>query len=469
MSDPESYSSFPIPYAEVNDDILRTLRPPTIAWYLTIALCLFMLSLGAISWIYQLKNGIGVAGITHPIMWGIYITDFVFWVGIAHSGTLISAVLFLFRARWRVPIYRIAEAMTVFAVATAGLFPIIHLGRAWNFYWLLPYPNQRYLWVNFKSPLLWDVFAVSTYLTVSVMFFSIGLIPDVAAARDKATGFRKLLYSVFSLGWRGSARNWRHYMAAYGFFAALATPLVLSVHSVVSWDFAMGNVPGWHTTIFPPYFVAGAIFSGLAMVMTITIPMRRLFNLERYFTPWVYEKMSQLILFTSGILTYAYSIEFFIAWYSNNPFEQEQFWFRPFGTYAGPFWAMIFCNCVIPLSLYWKKARTSFVWLFIASIFINIGMWLERFNIIIQSLSHEFIPAFWGGYNFSWVEVGITIGSFGWFFTFLLIFIKFFPSVSITEMKEIVDPAIRSKDDSPEDWRARQILPPANAQTEGGI
>ena len=428
-----------VDYKTVNDDILKTLEPPTVGWYICFVTAFCVMLVGAYSWIQQLMNGIGYAGITHPIMWGVYITDFVFWVGIAHSGTLISAVLFLFRATWRVPIYRVAEAMTVFAVATAGLFPIIHLGRPWNFYWLLPYPNQRYLWVNFKSPLLWDVFAVSTYLTVSVLFFIIGLIPDIAAARDKAVGPRKFLYTITSLGWSGSARNWRHYMAAYGFFAALATPLVLSVHSVVSWDFAMSNVPGWHTTIFPPYFVAGAIFSGLAMVMTITIPMRKIYSLEKYLTLWHYEKMSQLIMFTSGIVTYAYSIEFFIAWYSNNTFERYQFWFRPFGYFWGPFWIMVVCNCVLPLSLWVKKCRTNLVWLFILSIFINIGMWFERFNIIMQSLTVEFDPAGWGRYNFSWVEAGITFGSFGWFFCFFLVFIKLFPSMALTEIKEIVE------------------------------
>ena len=436
-------SSFPISYKDVNDDILATIEPPGIGWFLTVGTAFCCLLLGAFCWYYQLVTGFGVVGKSHPIGWGVYITDFVFWVGIAHSGTLISAVLFLFRARWRVPIYRIAEAMTVFAVATAGLFPLLHLGRPWNFYWLLPYPNQRYLWVNFKSPLLWDVFAVSTYLTVSVMFFSIGLIPDIAAARDRAKGFRKLLYTVTAIGWRGSANNWRHYMAAYGFFAALATPLVLSVHSVVSWDFAMSNVPGWHTTIFPPYFVAGAIFSGLAMVTTITLPMRKAFHLERYLTPWVYEKMCGLILFTSGILTYAYAIEFFMAWYSNNPYERYQFWFRPFGHYAVAFWGMVFCNCVVPLTLYVKKWRNNYAWLFICSILINVGMWLERFNIIVQSLSRDYDPSAWGGYNFSWIDVGVTIGSFGWFFTLLLTFIKFFPAVSLTEMKEIVDPPKR--------------------------
>ncbi len=435
-------------YERVDRDILRTLEPPGATWMILFATALCGVALLFFSWGTQLYYGIGMAGITHPIMWGVYITDFVFWVGIAHSGTLISAVLFLFRAKWRVPIYRVAEAMTVFAVATAGLFPIIHLGRPWNFYWLLPYPNQRYLWVNFRSPLLWDVFAVSTYLTVSVLFFIIGLIPDIAAARDRAkTPFRRTLYTLASLGWQGSDRNWRHYMAAYGFFAALATPLVLSVHSVVSWDFAMGNVPGWHTTIFPPYFVAGAIFSGLAMVLTIIIPLRKAFSLENYLTEWHFEKISQLILFTSGILTYAYAIEFFVAWYSNNTYERYQFWFRPFGEYALAFWLMVFCNCVAPASLWFKWCRTNLVWLFVLSIFINIGMWFERFNIIIQSLSREFLPSSWGGYNFSWVEVGITIGSFGWFFMFFLAFIKLFPSFALTEIKETIEPPTREGHD----------------------
>jgi len=433
-----------VDYSTVDADILRTLKPPTVGWYLLFFTAVFVMAIGAYAWITQILNGIGLAGITHPIMWGVYITNFVFWVGIAHSGTLISAILFLFRSKWRVPIYRVAEAMTVFAVLTAGLFPIIHLGRPWNFYWLLPYPNQRYLWVNFRSPLLWDVFAVGTYLTVSVLFFITGLIPDIAAARDRAGGWRKVLYKFCSLGWRGSDRNWRHYMAAYGFFAAIAAPLVLSVHSVVSWDFAMSIVPGWHTTIFPPYFVAGAIFSGLAMVMTITIPMRRAFKLEKYLTVWHFEKMAQLILFTSGIVTYAYFTEFFIAWYSNNLFERYQFWFRPFGDFLVPFWLMIFCNCVAPLTLWFKKVRTNFIWLFVLSIIINIGMWFERFNIIFTSLSREYIPGGWGNYNFSWIDVGITVGSFGWFFMFMLLFIKFFPSVSLTEVKEIIDPPRRN-------------------------
>lgn len=427
-------------YAKVDADIQRTLRAPTKGWYLALATAFSFMLLGAYSWHRLVIEGFGLVGKNNPIGWGTLITNFVFWVGIAHSGTLISAILFLFRAKWRVPIYRIAEAMTVFAVATAGLFPIIHLGRPWNFYWLLPYPNQRYLWVNFRSPLLWDVFAVSTYLTISALFFSIGLIPDIASVRDRATGTRRFIYGLFSLGWRGSSGQWRHYAAAYALFAALATPLVVSVHSVVSWDFAMADVPGWHTTIFPPYFVAGAIFSGVAMVMTITIPLRKAFKLEEYLTPWHYDKMAKLILFTSGIVTYAYLTEFFIAWYSNNPFERYQFWYRPFGNLRLAFWAMLCCNCVLPLSLWRKRLRTNLKWLFCLSLLINVGMWLERFNIIVQSLAREYVPYSWGDYNFSWTEVGITLGSFGWFFTWILLFIKFFPAVSLTEVKEILDP-----------------------------
>ena len=434
----------PMTYEKVTHDILRTLEPPKFGWYILFATAFSCMLIGAFCWRYQILNGIGMSGINNPIAWGVYITDFVFWVGIAHAGTLISAILFLFRARWRVPIYRIAEAMTVFAVFTAGLFPIIHLGRPWNFYWLFPYPNQRFLWVNFKSPLLWDVFAVSTYLTVSTLFFITGLVPDIATARDKArTGFRRFLYGLTSLGWTGSNRQWRHYMATYGFFAAFATPLVLSVHSVVSWDFAVGNVAGWHTTIFPPYFVAGAIFSGMAMVITITIPLRKAFQLEEYLTPWHYQMMAQLIMFTSGIVTYAYATEFFIAWYSNNPFERYQFWFRPFGEMWPAFWAMVFCNCIAPLTLWVKKWRMNFTWLFILSILINIGMWFERFNIVLQSLARDFEPYSWGGYNFSWIDAGMTLGSFGWFFCFLLVFIKFFPSVALTEVKELLPPPSR--------------------------
>ena len=424
-------------YSRVTTDVVRMLDKPTVKWWTLFMISLSFVGIGLICFIYQVYVGLGVAGYRHPVFWGTYITDFVFWVGIAHSGTLISAILYLFRARFRMSIYRIAEGMTVFAVLTAGLFPIMHLGRPWNFYWLFPYPNQRELWINFKSPLVWDVFAVSTYLTVSSLFFLIGMIPDIAAIRDKVTEKpRKIIYSILSFGWKGSNWEWLHYGRAYLYFAALATPLVLSVHSVVSWDFAMGNVPGWHTTIFAPYFVAGAIFSGLGMVITLTIPIRKIFQLEDYITLDNYDGMAKLIMFTSGIVGYAYGVEFFMAWYSSSPFEWQQFMYRATGEYALFYWIMVICNVVIPIPLWFGKVRRNLKLLFIISIFINIGMWFERFNIIVISLSRDFDPAAWGVYKISWVEAGITAGSFAWFFMFFLIFLKTLPSVSISEIKE---------------------------------
>lgn len=426
-------------YARVNDDIIRMLDKPTFKWWALFLPTLFFVGFGLLCFVYQVYSGLGVAGYRHPVFWGVYITNFVFWVGIAHSGTLISAILYLFRANFRMSIYRIAEAMTVFAVLTAGLFPIIHLGRPWNFYWLFPYPNQRELWVNFKSPLVWDVFAVSTYLTVSALFFFIGMIPDIAAVRDRVTEApRKIIYSILSLGWKGSNWEWLHYTRAYLFFAAFATPLVLSVHSVVSWDFAMSNLPGWHTTIFAPYFVAGAIFSGLGMVIMLTVPIRKIFHLEDYITLDNYDGMAKLLMLTSGIIAYAYGAEFFMAWYSGNPAEWGQYYYRITGEYAIFYWIMIVCNVVIPIPLWFKSVRRNLKILFIMSIFINIGMWFERFNIIVISLSHGFDPAAWGIYKPSWVEVGITVGSFAWFLMFFLMFLKTLPAVSIAEMKEIL-------------------------------
>jgi molybdopterin-containing oxidoreductase family membrane subunit len=426
-------------YSRVTTDIVRMLDKPTVKWWTLFMISLSFVGIGLICFIYQVYVGLGVAGYRHPVFWGTYITNFVFWVGIAHSGTLISAILYLFRARFRMSIYRIAEAMTVFAVLTAGLFPIMHLGRPWNFYWLFPYPNQRELWINFKSPLIWDVFAVSTYLTVSSLFFLIGMIPDIAAIRDRVTDKpRKLMYSILSFGWKGSNWEWLHYGRAYLYFAALATPLVLSVHSVVSWDFAMGNVPGWHTTIFAPYFVAGAIFSGLGLVISLTIPIRKIFHLEEYITLDNYDGMAKLIMFTSGIVGYAYGVEFFMAWYSSSPFEWQQFMYRVTGEYALFYWIMVICNVVIPIPLWFSKVRRNLKLLFIISLFINIGMWFERFNIIVISLSRDFDPAAFGIYKISWVEAGITVGSFAWFFMFFLIFLKTLPSVSISEIKEIL-------------------------------
>lgn len=443
----ESDSS-PLTYEEVNSTVLGMLNPPTWKWYFLLVINLCLVAFGAVAWTKQILMGVGESGKSHPSMWGVYITTFVFWVGIAHSGTLISAVLYLFRAKFRMPIYRLAEAMTVFAVLTAGLFPLIHMGRVWNFYWLMPYPNQRGLWPNFKSPLLWDVFAVSTYLTISSTFFIIGLIPDIAVARDRAkTTFRKIIYTIGAMGWRGDHKQWKHYTSAYLFFAALATPLVVSVHSVVSWDFAMSIVPGWHATIFPPYFVAGAIFSGVAMVITLIIPIRSIFKLHRIVQPKHFDAMSKLILVTSTILFYAYVTEFYTAWFSNNAYEREQFWYRPFGNEKWFFWGMMFCNCFAPMGLWFKKLRTNIPFLFAMSILINIGMWLERFNIIVQSLVHEYIPYSWGAYNFSLVDVGIVLGSFGWFGLWMTLFIKYFPAVAITEIKEILPAPTRNAGD----------------------
>lgn len=431
-------------YSGVTEKVLRMLEPPTWRWYAMLGVCLVLVCVGAFSWTYQLLWGLGASGKSHPISWGFYITNFVFWVGIAHSGTLISAVLFLFRARFRMSIYRLAEAMTVFAVMTAGLFPIIHLGRAWFFYWLMPYPSQRGLWPNFRSPLLWDVFAVSTYFTISAIFFFVGLIPDIAVVRDRAKGWlKKTFYSIASLGWTGSHTQWRHYMAAYLLFAAFATPLVVSVHSVVSWDFAMSIVPGWHSTIFPPYFVAGAIFSGVAMVITLAVPIRKIFGLEDLITESHFENLAKLIMVTSSIVFYSYATEFYAAWYDHNRYESYQFWFRPFGEFWPAFWGMTFCNCIAPLSLWYGPLRRNIKYLFGLSIVINIGMWLERFNIIMSSLARDYIPAVWGTYNLSWIDIGFTAGAFGWFGMWLTLFIKFFPAVAICEVKEILPAPVR--------------------------
>jgi len=431
-------------YSYVTDKVLAMLELPGRGWYALFALALAAFMTGAASWTYQILIGMGASGKSHPISWGFYITNFVFWVGIAHSGTLISAVLYLFRAKFRMPVYRLADAMTVFAVMTAGLFPLIHLGRVWFFYWLMPYPTQRALWPNFRSPLVWDVFAVSTYFTISAVFFYVGRITDLAVARDRARSFfRRILYGITSLGWTGSSSQWRPYLAAYLLFAALATPLVVSVHSIVSWDFAMSIVPGWHSTIFAPYFVAGAIFSGVGMVITLSVPLRKVFGLERIITVDHYENLAKLIMLTSGIVTYSYLTEFYVAWFSNNPYERFQFWFRPFGEFWPAFWGMTICNCILPLSLWFRKLRRNIVYLFVLSITINIGMWLERFNIIFTSLARDYMPAAWGAYNFSWTDFGMTIGAFGWFGMLLLLFIKFFPAVAITEIKEILPQPVR--------------------------
>ncbi|GAB4335332.1 MAG: polysulfide reductase NrfD [Calditrichia bacterium] len=420
----------------LEQDILAAMQNPRPIFWVAVVVSGLLFLMGLSLWFYQMIRGMGVAGINNPVGWGVYITDFVFWVGIAHSGTLISAVLFLFRAKFRNVFNRSAEAMTVFAVMTAGLYPLIHLGRSWLFYWLFPYPNQRQLWVNFQSPLVWDVFAVSTYFTISAIFWYIGMVPDLAIARRYASGIRQKIYSFFSLGWTGSKRQWWHYNRLYMFLAAFATPLVISVHSVVSWDFAMSVIPGWHTTIFAPYFVAGAIFSGTAMVLTLIIPMRKIFRLEPYITVDHFEKITKVLLFTSLIVGYAYIVEFALAFYGGHKFEEAHFIYRLVGDYKYLYYLMVFCNVILPLSLFVKKLRRNIPYLFVISLFVNVGMWLERFVIIVTSLAKEFDPYNWGLYKPSFVEIGITIGSFGMFFMFFLLFTKLLPILSITEMKE---------------------------------
>ncbi len=422
--------------ADANRDISRPISPPRWRYWLVLGICAALILAAAVAWTIQIRRGMGMAGINNPVNWGVYIVTFVFWVGIAHSGTLISAVLYLFRSGWRTTINRAAEAMTIFAVMTAGLFPLIHLGRVWYFYYLVPYPSTRLLWPNFRSPLVWDMFAIGTYFTISLVFWYLGLIPDLASLRDKFTGVKKKLYGAFSLGWQGTVRDWSHYRRLYLYLAGIATPLVLSVHSVVSWDFAVGIVPGWHSTIFAPYFVAGAIFSGIAMVITIMIPLRWAFGLEKYLTKYHFDNMAKLLLVTSLIVGYAYAMEYFLTWYSADPIEQESFRWRATGYYAGPFWIMMFCNVVVPMSLWFKRTRNSLAALFVVTIFVNVGMWYERFVIVVTSIAHEFEPGGWHVYTPSLTEITILVGSFAWFFFWFLLFSKTLPVISIAEVKE---------------------------------
>jgi len=374
--------------------------------------------------------GIGLLGVDHPVFWGTMIVTFVFWIGIGHAGTLISAVLFLFRQKWRTSVAR-----------TAGLFPLLHTGRPWLDYWLFPYPNQRGpLWVNFRSPLLWDVFAVSTYATVSIVFWYIGLVPDFATIKDRAkNAARRKVYGALSLGWRGTAKNWSHYEMLYLLLAGLSTPLVLSVHTIVSFDFAVSNLPGWHTTIFPPYFVAGAIFSGFAMVVTLMTLVRVGYpQFKDYVTIDHMEVMNKIIMTTGMMVGYAYGSEFFIAWYSGNPYERFVFVNRAFGPYGWAYWTMVSCNVLIPQLFWFRKLRRSIPVMFVVSIFVNIGMWFERFVITVTSLHRDFLPANWGMYAWSWFDTGVLCGSFGMFFTLFLLYLRLFPAISIAEIKPVL-------------------------------
>ncbi|MGE0616764.1 MAG: NrfD/PsrC family molybdoenzyme membrane anchor subunit [Bacteriovoracia bacterium] len=428
-------------YADLNTDVSKPLESfPTKRWWVLFLLALGCFTIGAVLAGIMFAQGLGVLGLNQPNGWGVFIVNFVFWVGIGHAGTLISAILFLFRQKWRTAINRSAEAMTIFAVMTALLFPVIHTGRPWYAaFWLLPYPNSRELWVNFRSPLLWDVFAVGTYFTISLLFWYVGLIPDLASVRDRAkNGIRKVAYTLLSMGWRGSNRNWSHYETAYLILAGISTPLVLSVHSVVSFDFAVSLLPGWHTTIFPPYFVAGAIFSGFAMVVTLLVIMREVFNLREYITIGHLEKMNKIIMATGLMVGYAYSCEFFIAWYSGSNFEQFAFINRMFGPYWWAYWTMAICNVIIPQVFWWKKMRTNIGVMFVVSLFVNIGMWFERFVIVVTSLHRDFLPSSWKYYVPTWFDWGITLGSFGWFFIWFLLFVRVLPTLAMSEIKGVM-------------------------------
>ncbi len=415
---------------------------PPLGWYIALGISLCMLGLFGISVTWLLLNGVGIWGNNNPVAWGWPIVNFVFWVGIGHAGTLISAVLFLFRQQWRTSINRAAEAMTIFAVMCALVFPAIHTGRPWLDYWMMPLPNEMGIYPQFRSPLMWDVFAVSVYFTISLIFWYIGLIPDLATMRDRTKQkLRQLMYGTLALGWRGSGRHWLHYERAYLLLAGLATPLVLSVHSVVSFDFAVSNLPGWHTTIFPPYFVAGAIFSGMAMVITLMVICRVAFKLKHIITMLHFDRMAKLILFTGSIVGFAYSIEFFVAWYSGNPYEQFAFINRAFGSYAWAYWIMLSCNLLSPQVFWFKRARTSIPILFAISIVVNIGMWFERFVIVVTSLHADFLPSSWGYFSPTLWDVSTLIGSFGLFFTLFCLFVRYFPMVAMAELKGVLPEA----------------------------
>ncbi len=427
-------------YHQITEDLVApTERTPSKSWVLAFIISVAVLAFGVYTVTYTIYWGIGTWNLNRTIGWGWDITNFVWWIGIGHAGTLISAILLLFRQRWRTGVNRAAEAMTIFAVMCAGLFPLIHVGRAWVVFFFFPYPNTRGpLWPNFVSPLLWDVFAISTYFTISVLFWYSGLVPDLATVRDRAKGLRKKMYSLFSFGWKGSAKNWQRFESLSLVLAGLATPLVLSVHTIVSFDFATSVIPGWHTTIFPPYFVAGAVFSGFAMVLTLMLIARKLLNLRDYITVSHIESMNKIILVTGTIVGVAYITELFIAWYSGYVYEQFAFLNRAKGIYYWSYVGMMFNNVVVPQLFWFKKIRTSVFWTFLLSIAVNIGMWFERFVIIPTSIARDYLPSSWSYYIPTWVEVGIFIGTMGLFFTLFLAFTRLAPVVAIAEVKSIL-------------------------------
>ncbi len=429
-------------FASVTDKIASLVlsKKTPLGWFVGFGVAFAVMNglLIALAWL--LAKGTGIWGINIPIGWGFAIINFVWWIGIGHAGTLISAILLLLRQQWRTSINRFAEAMTLFAVACAGLFPIVHMGRPWiGAYWLMPYPNTMGVWPNFKSPLIWDVFAVSTYATVSLLFWFVGLIPDLATLRDRAQSRPvKLVYGMLAMGWRGSARHWANYETAYLILAGLSTPLVVSVHTVVSFDFAIAQVPGWHATIFPPYFVAGAIYAGFAMVLTLAIPLRKFYGLEDFITMKHLENMGKVLLATGLIVVYGYMTEAFMAWYSGNPFERYMYWNRVSGHYGWIWFMLLFCNLVTPQLMWFRRFRTSVGWLFAVAMVVNVGMWLERFVIVVTSLTRDFLPSSWGMYRPTFWDYATFVGTLGLFTTLFFLFIRVLPAISIFEMRTLV-------------------------------
>lgn len=426
-----------VPYRRITEDILGRMGASGRGYLLGLGAAGGLTLLGAAAWGYQLWKGMGVTGMSHPIMWATYITSFVWWIGVAHAGTFISAILYLFRAPFRPAFSRSAEAMTVIAILISSAFPIIHLGRAWRFYWLLPYPNQRDLWVTFRSPLILDVFAVITDLTVALLFFWLGLVPDLAILRDRAKGWARTIYGVLSLGWEGTGRQWKHYRLAYSLLAGLAVPLVISAHSIASWDFALTVVPGWHSTLLPPFFVAGAIFSGLAMVLTLSIPLRAWLGLKDQITDAHLDWIARLLLTLSLLFAFFRGMEYFMVWYGGTEIEKINMLYKASGAFAPWFWIMIVCTVLAPLAFFRRSVRRSAPALLAVSIAINTGMWLDRFIIIAGSLARDYLPDAWSdsGYRMTLVDLGILLGSLGFFLFCFLLFVRYLPVLPVAETK----------------------------------
>jgi len=427
-----------IAWAKINEDVLRSMENPRMGYWVALACCIAMIMCAVLAEIYQYQEGMGPSNLNWPHMWDLYIATFVFWIGMSHSGTLLSAILHIIQADWRKPIYRFAEAMTTFSLMTAGLFPIIHLGRVWNMYWVLPYVTDRGIWPNFRSPLVWDAFAITTYLTSSALFLFIGMIPDLAICRDNARGWRQKLYTVLSLGWQGDDRQWRHFRKIYLLMACFLIPLAVSVHSIVSADFAMSIMPGWHVTTFPPYFVAGALYSGCAAIITLFILLRYFFRFDEYMTIPIMEKTCKLTFAIAMVWSYLNIIEFAATWYGHDMVAKELLINKFIGPHAPFFWMMLFCGSVLPFALAFEKLRQHLPTMFVVSLFLNLGMWLERWMIVTPTLSYSYQPFAWDVMWPSMVQWSIVFGSFGWFGMLFLIFVKVFPSVSMYEVKEMV-------------------------------